>query len=77
MNGFAIENQAAQKGSISRVYVDYSVDGIEFVCYDECRPMSIGDGTVRFNKSVFGTKMRVHVAEYQGEPDIRVKFDYE
>lgn len=76
VNGFAIDNQASQKGSIENVYVDYSVDGIEFTCYDECRPISIVNGLVKFDKNVFGTKVRVHITGYQGEPDVRVKFDY-
>ena len=76
VNGFTIENKAPLKGSISSVYVTYSVDGIEFICYDECRAINISGGVVRFDKSVFGTKVRVHITGYQGEPDIRVRFDY-
>ena len=76
MDGFVIQNDAVLKGIITSVYVDYSVDGIDFTCYDECRSINITDGIVKFNKSVFGTKVRVHISGYQGEPDIRVKFDY-
>lgn len=52
------------------------MDGIEFTCYDECRAIDVTNGVVRFDKSVFGTKVRVHITGYQGEPDVRVKFDY-
>ena len=76
MNGFTIQNNPGAKGSITSVYVDYSVDGIEYTCYNECKTINITDGIVKFNKSVFGSKARVHISGYKGEPDIKVKFDY-
>jgi len=76
VTGFVIQNDAGAKGTVTSVFVDYSVDGIEFTCYNECQAINVVDGVVKFNKTVFGTKVRVHISGYQGEPDIRVKFDY-
>jgi len=76
VTGFTVQNDAGSNGTITSVYVDYSIDGIEFTCYNGCQPINLVDGCVKFNKNVFGTKVRVHVSSYQGEPDIKVKFDY-
>ena len=58
------------------MYVDYSVDGINFDCYDECRGFPIKEGKMLFNKPVFGSKMRVHPTKYSGDPKVKVEFYY-
>ena len=72
----SIQYDQGSKGKISTVYVEYSVDGIQFECYSECKPINVIDGNVKFNKTLFGSKVRVHISGYEGEPNIRVKFDY-
>ncbi len=39
--------------------------------------MKVNNGLLKLDKPVFGSKMRVHVASYQGMPEMRIKFDYE
>lgn len=76
VTGLTIQYDQGSKGKITSVYVDYSIDGIQFVCYNLCQAISVNDGIIKFSKTLFGSKVRVHISGYEGEPNIKVKFDY-
>ena len=56
----------ASNGVINSVYVDYSVDGIDYTCYNECVAMKINGGNLKLPKAILASKMRVHVVDYRG-----------
>lgn len=69
VTGFTVENNSASKGSISEVFVDFSLDGLLFNCYAGCKPFMIPNSLkVVFDKPVKAKKIRVHPVNWVGNP---------
>lgn len=56
--------------------VRYSLDGVKFQCYNECKEIGLAQGQVRFVPSVTAVKLRVYPQRWTGEPRYSVTFDY-
>jgi hypothetical protein len=69
-----IKNDASSKGTITQFYIDYSVDGSTFVCYNDCKPTNLVDLT--FASPIKSTKMRIHPTKWTGSPEVKFTFDF-
>lgn len=76
MKGFSLIYQSQSTGSVSEITIEYSTDGVNFVCYQDCKPIALtGDGLV-FPSPLLSEKVHVHFVTYTGHPSFGVKFDF-
>jgi len=77
IKGFALTPQQGSNGTISTVTVKYSLDGVNFACYQNCQEISLsGSGVYKFSPFVTATKLRIYPAKWAGQPTCSITFDY-
>jgi len=64
------------KGVIETVTIRYSLDGVKFECYNQCKEVTVASNQIRFNPKVTATKLRVYPGRWSGDPSYSVTFDY-
>lgn len=67
------------EGSLKKVYVTYSVDGLNFNCFEKCREV-LFDSTQKSNtiilNKLMASNVRVYPVEYSGSPKINITYGY-
>lgn len=77
MTGFSFDQNDGSKGTITEVFVDYSLDSLLFVCVNDCKPVSLaGLKSIVFDRPLKAKKIRVHPTKWNGAPEVRFSFDY-
>ncbi len=54
------------KGTIETVSIKYSLDGVKFACYNDCKETTIADGVYKLNPRVNALKLRVSPTKWKG-----------
>lgn len=69
MTGFSLDQSSSSKGTVTEAFVDSSLDGLLFVCYNDCKPIPLtGLKSVVFDKPLKAKKVRVHPTKWSGNP---------
>lgn len=77
VTGFSFDQSDPTKGSITEAFVDYSLDGLLFVCYKDCAPVSLSAlKSIVFDRPLKAKKIRVHPTKWSANPEVRFSFDY-
>lgn len=67
------------EGSLQKVYLTYSLDGLNFNCFEKCREVVL-DSHQAYNQiilnSLVAKNVRVYPVEYTGQPKISITYDY-
>ena len=61
---------------MTEVKVEYSADGLNFVCYNNCDPLPLTNNGYAFPAPVLAEKMHIHFTKYEGKPSFGIKFEY-
>lgn len=54
------------KGTIDAVSIRYSLDGIKFTCYNDCKDGVVKEGLFRLNPRITASKLRVSPTKWTG-----------
>lgn len=70
---------SCSEGSLQKVYLTYSLDGLNFNCFEKCREVVL-DSHQTYNQiilnSLVAKNVRVYPVEYKGQPKISITYDY-
>lgn len=61
---------------IDAVTIDYSMDGISFTCFNNCKEMSLNNDAFSFPTPLLAMKVHVHFVKYSGNPRFGIKFNW-
>lgn len=67
------------EGILRRVYMTYSVDGVNFNCFEKCRHFVLDDKLPENNlmcNGISARNVRVYPVEWTGTPNIKISYDY-
>jgi hypothetical protein len=61
---------------VTEVKIEYSTDGLSFVCWNNCASIAVSNDGLVFPSPVLAEKMHVHFSKYVGDPKFGIKFNY-
>jgi hypothetical protein len=64
--GFSLIPNKQSKGTIDAVAIKYSLDGVNFVCFDNCRDVALINQSYRLDPRVTASKLRVYPSKWTG-----------
>ena len=76
INGFNLLPNKDSNGVIETVIIRYSVDGVKFLCYNECKQVALTQNSFKLNPRVTASKLRIYPGKWKGDPSYSVTFDY-
>ena len=62
---------------VSEVKIEYSTDGLTFVCWNNCASVALSNDGFVFPSGLLAEKMHVHFTKYSGSPKFGIKFNYD
>ena len=63
-------------GAITEFYIDYSLDGNYFSCYQNCSAIPVSGSKYSFKSALKAKNVRVHPTKWSGAPEVQFTFDY-
>lgn len=76
IKGFYLTPKAGSEGSINTMVVKYSVDGINYSCFSDCKEVSLDKNNRYVFSNLSALKVRLYPAKWTGKPSCTVTFDY-
>jgi hypothetical protein len=77
LSGFSILYTNGSAGdAIESVTIDYSMDGISYTCWNNCKETPLTSDAFLFPTPLLAQKVHVHFAKYRGNPRFGIKFNW-
>ena len=77
IKGFSLTPNTGSQGVINSVVIKYSVDGVQFACYADCKEVPLKtSGAYVLDPAVVALKLRIYPAQWTGSPNYSVTFNY-